>query len=120
MRYLSNLSFPSSDDERSVPRDGVGVPARVRELGSVAFEALVTDISPAGCRIRGCLLSPHAEVWLVIGDLQAVRARVIWSAKGECGCQFYKPLRRYEVMALKEHRPAAARAKLFTAGPASR
>jgi hypothetical protein len=120
MRYSSNLSFPAADDERSNPRDRVHVPVRVRELGSVAFDALITDISPAGCRIRNCPLSPRAEVWLVIGDLEPVRARVAWSAKGECGCQFYKPLRRHEVMSLREGRTAAGRARLFTPGSGPR
>lgn len=100
MRISSNLSFPEADNERALAREPVCVTVRVRELGSVAFEARITDLSAAGCRIKGCDLPQRAEIWLSLAALQPLRARIIWSARGESGCQFYKPLSRRELLAV--------------------
>ena len=100
MRYSSKLAFPEADNERAMPRDEVSMEVRVRELGSVAFPARVTDLSPAGCRISGCDLPQRAEIWLTFAALPPLRARVIWSARNECGCQFYRPLGRRELLAI--------------------
>ena len=100
MRISSYLSFPEADNERAIARDPVSVMVRVRELGSVAFEARVTDLSAAGCRIRGGDLPQRAEIWLTFAALPALRARIVWSERGESGCQFYKPLNRRELSAL--------------------
>jgi hypothetical protein len=101
MRISDKLAFPEGDNERAMPREEVYVPVRVRELGSVAFDARVTDLAAAGCRIRGCDLPQRAEVWLTFAQLPPLRARIAWSARGECGCAFYQPLRRSELHALK-------------------
>ena len=110
MRYSSKLAFPEADNERATPRDDVWMPVRVRELGSVAFDARITDISPAGCRLKGCDLPQRAEVWLTLGPLPPLRARVVWCARNECGCHFYRPLGRRELLAITDWAPGSGSA----------
>ena len=109
MRISSNLSFPEADNERALAREPVCVTVRVRELGAVAFEARVTDLSAAGCRIQGCDLPPRAEIWLGFAALQPLRGRIIWSERNQCGCQFYKPLGRRELLAVSGRQPPGPR-----------
>lgn len=113
MSHYSPLSFPASSNEREHERTSVAYPGSVRELGSVATPVTFSDLTKAGCRIKGADIRRGAEVWARLGKLAPVRARVIWAKGGEAGLQFYQPLQPAELRALDD--PASApKAQLFT------
>lgn len=112
MRVSDQLSFPQNQDERAEERQRVDYAGTVRELGSVARAVRLVDISRRGCRLKGDVAGAGEEVWIRIGALAPLRGRVIWRSGAECGCCFYEPLSRSQILALKSDR-ASARATLF-------
>ena len=81
------------DDARGATRRLVDFAGFVRESDAVALRVQVRDISTDGCRIWAPEeLKPQSEIWLKVSGLAPVRARVVWVASGEAGCEFSTPL----------------------------
>ena len=112
MRVSDQLSFPQSHDERADERERVDYAGTVRELGSVARAVRLVDITRRGCRLKGDVAGAGEEVWIRIGPLPPLRARVIWRRGAECGCRFYQPLSGSQLLTLKSDR-SVRRAPLF-------
>lgn len=91
------LSFPADADERRHPRYAATLTGRVRELGSIATNVTVTELSIGGCRLTDNDLPAKAELWVTLGKAPPLRARVVWSKSGQAGCEFYAPLTRFDV-----------------------
>ncbi len=97
MSFYTPLNFPEADNERRHERHRVNLAAQVRELRSVGQVAKVTDVSVGGCRLAQTDLPADAEIWISIAGAPATRARIVWTKKGQAGCEFYKPLSRLDL-----------------------
>lgn len=73
---------------------------RLRYDGTVQFRAgtkranvQVRDISKLGARISGVFLVREDDrLFLKLGNLEAIEARVAWVSDFEFGCEFMRPL----------------------------
>jgi hypothetical protein len=110
---MQPLSYPKCDDERASERTSVSLAGSVRELRSVSQPVKILDLTAAGCRIAGTDLRANDEIWVRVGRENPIRARVVWAAKGELGCSFYRPLSRCELQGILTS-AGRRRAPLFT------
>ncbi|HEX8668356.1 MAG TPA: PilZ domain-containing protein [Allosphingosinicella sp.] len=90
----SQIPLLPSQDERGSGREDVSYDASIWEPGSPPATATVTNLSQLGCGLVGCSVRGGASIWLRIGALPPVQARVVWAKGGEAGCQFTAPLDR--------------------------
>jgi hypothetical protein len=97
MSYYQSLAFPRDADTRRHERHSVKLDSRVRELGAPPLAGTVKEVSVGGCRLNNTDLPPNAEIWVTLGASRPMRARVVWVARGEAGCEFYAPLTRAEL-----------------------
>ncbi|HEV2867263.1 MAG TPA: PilZ domain-containing protein [Allosphingosinicella sp.] len=100
MAYSSSISFPASANERALERERVDYHGTVRELGSIPRQVRVVDLTRKGCRLAGGDVRRSDEVWIRVGQLPPIRGKVVWVAKGEFGCEFYKPLAPSELRSI--------------------
>jgi len=107
MSYYQPLAFPRDADTRRHERHHVDLNGRVRELGAPAVTGRVRELSMGGCRIKNTDLPRDAEIWVTLGAARPVRARVVWVASGEAGCEFYAPLSRSELRDIMLERRSA-------------
>jgi hypothetical protein len=98
-------------EQRAFPRRSVNFSARVRELGAVASDVVVTDISRFGCRLENCDLPENAEIWLKLPECEPARARIVWNLRGEAGREFYCPIHDTAVAAQRS--PSQRRRVIF-------
>jgi hypothetical protein len=91
------MAFPREINERRHERHPLAVDSRVRELGAPGGRGRIKDVSVAGCRLDAVDLPRNAEIWVTLGESQPMRARVVWVASGEAGCEFYAPLTRADL-----------------------
>ena len=83
----------SRSDQRDSERYDLHVEAGVRRSGSIAVPAVVTDLSRTGFRVEAEERLPlDTVVWLKLGTLAPLMARVVWSEKLVAGCRFSAPL----------------------------
>ncbi|GGB31994.1 hypothetical protein GCM10011380_21770 [Sphingomonas metalli] len=93
----------SSVRRRRAPRAPVALEASLN--GSRFDRALCTvvDLSTTGARLSTySMLRRGSEISLVLPDLGAVPATVVWSTDFEAGCEFRRPLRQDLVDKLRE------------------
>jgi hypothetical protein len=76
-------------ERRCAKRRTAIVPARFRERGRSRFDAVVTDLSYRGCRIRmnDSVISGE-RAWLTLPSLQSWHCSVVWRHNGEAGLVF--------------------------------
>jgi hypothetical protein len=59
------------------------------EIQGKQFDGLIVDLSPGGARIQfAAAVSTEAEVTLVLNQLDALGATVVWQSEGKSGVQF--------------------------------
>ncbi|USI73253.1 PilZ domain-containing protein [Sphingomonas morindae] len=81
------------DDQRGDARHETELAGGVRRSGSMRVPGVVRDISCSGFRIESEEKLPtDAVVWLKIGTLEPLMARVVWSDRLLAGCRFAAPL----------------------------
>lgn len=79
----------SREDRRSVPRERLQLPAKLRASGSHGFSMIVTDISIAGFSCEAATgMGSGTYCWLSIAGLGGQEARVIWNDGINLGCAF--------------------------------
>lgn len=85
-------------DGRKAERRIVNIAAALRAEGVITTPVQVIDLSIGGFKaaVPGPL-QPETEVWLKLPGFEARRSRVIWSEKGEAGCEFEMPLHPAEI-----------------------
>ena len=79
-----------SIERRKTGRRRVTLDAACRDVGGVAGEVEVTNLSEGGCRIRtrGARLHPNQVVTVRPHSLESVAGVVRWSADGVAGVEF--------------------------------
>lgn len=83
----------SGSDQRNTERYDTHMQAGVRRSGSISVPATVTDVSTTGFRVEAEERLPlDTVVWLKMGNLAPLMARVVWSEKLIAGCRFSAPL----------------------------
>jgi hypothetical protein len=83
----------SRSDQRDSERFDTRMEAGVRRSGSVSVPAVVTDLSRTGFRVEADERLPlDTVVWIKLGTLAPLMARVVWSEKLVAGCRFSAPL----------------------------
>lgn len=93
MKVKAELQLSGSSEQRISERFDTRVDAGVRRSGSNAVPGTVTDISTTGFRIECYERLPlDTVVWLKLGHLAPLMARVVWSEKLVAGCRFSAPL----------------------------
>jgi hypothetical protein len=74
------------------------------EIQGKQFDGLIVDFSPGGTRIRfAATVASETEVTLVLNELDALGAMVVWQSEGKSGVQFL--LAPEEVAARVRRRP---------------
>lgn len=75
--------------DRFVTKMSVGV----RRMGATRIPADVTDLSTSGCRIQAEERLPKdSMIWIKLGALAPITARVVWTDRLMAGCAFTEPL----------------------------
>ena len=65
----------------------------LRRMGATRIPGTVTDLSVTGFRINSDeKLHKDTMIWVKLGNLAPVTARVVWVDKLLCGCAFTAPL----------------------------
>lgn len=87
-------SQPQSDGHEFRRAERKPFPATVHfRAGNRRAAVEVRDISRLGARIGGVFLVHDGDqLWLKIGTLESIEARVVWSEDFEFGCEFDRPL----------------------------
>ena len=81
------------DDQRISERYRTNLESGVRRSGSSRIPGIVRDLSRSGFRIDAEERLPmDSVVWLKVGHLAPLMARVVWSDKLCAGCRFAAPL----------------------------
>jgi hypothetical protein len=92
MQVKAEIQLPSSD-QRISERFDTQMSAGVRRSGSVNVPAVITDLSTTGFRVEAEERLPlDTVVWVKLGNLSPLMARVVWSEKLVAGCRFSAPL----------------------------
>lgn len=102
------MSFPALDQRRS-PRFATNLKAWLRSSGKARAPTRIVDLSTHGCRIDeawGLILD--APVWLTLGSLQALQARVVWTHYSFAGLEFEVPLNEAVLDSLLRNAPPPA------------
>jgi PilZ domain len=74
------------------------------EIQGKQFDGLIVDFSPGGARIHfAATIATESEVALVLNELDALGATVVWQSEGKSGVQFL--LAPEEVAARVRRRP---------------
>jgi len=74
------------------------------EIQGKQFDGLIVDFSPGGARIHfAATVATEADVTLVLNELDALGATVVWQSEGKSGVQFL--LAPEEVAARVRRRP---------------
>lgn len=85
-----------AENQRRAPRIGTRLKADVRRSGTVRVQATVTDMSMTGFRLQSDERLPlGAPIWLRIGQLAPLEAKVVWRDGYLAGCAFNTPLNSY-------------------------
>jgi hypothetical protein len=80
-------------NQRRAPRVGTRLKADVRRSGTVRVQATVTDMSVTGFRLESDERLPlGAPIWVRIGQLSPLEAKVVWRDGYLAGCAFNSPL----------------------------
>ena len=78
---------------RKAERATVTISASLRQRGSSAVEVQLLDLSTTGFRIESVHRMTRGElVWIKIGSLAPLEAKVAWFENYVTGCQFVTPL----------------------------
>jgi hypothetical protein len=76
-------------NQRRAPRVGTRLKADVRRGGTVRVHATVTDLSVTGFRLESDERLPlGAAIWVRIGQLAPLEAKVVWRDGYLAGCAF--------------------------------
>jgi hypothetical protein len=91
MRVEFDLANPA--EQRRTLRHGTHIPARVRRAGPSRVPGTITDLSTTGFQLQ-CdeALRCGVIIWVTIGSLAPLQARVMWSRAFLAGCAFATPL----------------------------
>jgi hypothetical protein len=99
MNYPAQI-FVAETDARKSRRRPVNFAGRMREAGAVSRKVTITDISYRGCRLQAVEeISPGSTIWLKLGRLHPVRAKIAWVKGVEAGCLFQGRLVKSELAA---------------------
>jgi PilZ domain len=81
-----------NDDLRRVARKAFPATVQFRS-GNRRANVEVRDLSRFGARIGGVFLVQNGDsLWLKLGSLDSIEAKVVWFDDFEFGCQFNRPL----------------------------
>jgi hypothetical protein len=82
-----------AENQRRAPRVGTRLKADVRRSGTVRVQATVIDMSVTGFRLESDERLPlGAPIWVRIGQLAPLEAKVVWRDGYRAGCAFNAPL----------------------------
>lgn len=82
-----------ADEQRIAERYQTSLEGGVRRSGSSRIPGIVRDLSRTGFRIDAQERLPmDSVVWLKVGHLEPLMARVVWSDKLCAGCRFSAPI----------------------------
>lgn len=80
-------------DNRRALRQGVKLPAKLRDRTGARFNIEVVDLSVTGFRAEVVhTLHPGTAVWITIPGLAGLEAEVAWQRQEHVGCSFLQPL----------------------------
>lgn len=78
---------------RRFARGDVHIIAQIREKGYGHHQAIVADLSRAGCRvITPMYLNPNSSLFITIPGFAALETRIAWHHGDEYGCSFVNEL----------------------------
>jgi hypothetical protein len=84
---------PEGGNLRRAPRVGTRLKADVRRSGLSRVHATVTDMSVSGFRLECDERLPlGATIWVRLGQLAPLEAKVMWRDGYIAGCAFVSPL----------------------------
>ena len=93
MGFAAELSTEPGVDGRKAERREVVLGAGLRQRGAHAVTVQILDLSTHGFRAATHLdLMPGADVWLKLGGLESLHARVVWQRGHLMGAEFVRPL----------------------------
>lgn len=77
---------------RTGDRAPVRLIASIRERSSTAHDAVINDLSRAGCQVSNIFLRADRQVWVRFGSLAPIESTVIWVNGDSAGINFNQPL----------------------------
>jgi hypothetical protein len=81
------------DERRSLDRGRSTYRAKIKEIRRDPREAVLSDISPAGCGFESPLpIPPGVRVQVVLPGLEPWSGTIIWWHEGRGGIRFCRPL----------------------------
>ncbi len=91
------MSAGVGDDDVEGSRRGKRIVVRiavdVRQTGWSRIPAVITNLSTTGFHLRSEeWLKPNSQIWVRIGSLAPLMARVVWNDAYCAGCAFSQPL----------------------------
>lgn len=93
MGFAAELSTEPGADGRKAERREVVLGAGLRQRGAHSITVQILDLSTNGFRAATHLdLMPGADVWLKLGGLESLHARVVWQRGHLVGAEFVRPL----------------------------
>ncbi len=79
----------AAEQNRCAPRTQVSIPAKLRRVGSAAFNVSVCDLANAGFAcVAVSSVKPGTMCWLTLPGLAGLQAEVIWNDGTTIGCAF--------------------------------
>lgn len=109
-RMSANEEDGGSINHRRYQRGDVHIVAQIREKGYGSYQAKVTDLSRAGCRIiTPMYLNPGASLYITLPGFAALETRIAWHVRDEYGCEFVQPLHEAIYDHIVKAHPAAIR-----------
>ena len=93
MNIAAEIAFQDTGNQRVSNRFATRMSVGVRRMGNSRIPASVTDLSTSGCRIEADERLPKdSVVWIKLGQLAPITARVVWTDRLLAGCAFTEPL----------------------------
>lgn len=84
---------PAKGSRRKAQREDTAIPTKMRTLGYHGSDVVVRNISEQGFMAEAREdFVPGSHVRLRLPVAGVMLARVIWTKKGEVGCEFFNPL----------------------------
>lgn len=82
-----------SGGSRCAPRESVDCPSRIWSGATPPSAALIVNLSPYGCMVRGDRIVPvGAPLMVELPEVGALRGTVIWSMGARIGMEFDTPI----------------------------
>lgn len=93
MMFHAQIAADLDSEPRREPRTTLDADIAMRELGSTAVDARLSNLSAGGFTARtDALIAPGSRIWLTLPGIGRVNALVVWARGGKLGGQFAEPI----------------------------